>query len=84
MTLRRVELNNRSLNAELAEGMSDARYRKIVTDRGGDVDPATWANRRDLDQVWYGGIHEVRTKVLGDGTEHVTPDFVATPVARYV
>lgn len=68
---------SQSQNAELAEGMSDGTYKKIVTDRGGMVDPATYDARRDLHDAYY-GIHEARTKVLGDGTMHVTPDFVAT------
>ncbi len=69
---------SRSQNAELAEGMSDGKYKKVVTDRGGQVDPATYDDRRDLADVHF-GIHEARTKVLGDGTLHVTPDFVETP-----
>lgn len=72
--------NTRSQNAELAEGMSDGKYKKIVTDRGGNVDPATYADRRDLSDAHF-GIHEARTKVLGDGTVHTTPDYVATAPA---
>lgn len=68
---------SRSQNAELAEGMSDGKYKKVVTDRG-VAEPATYEARRDLHDAYY-GIHEARTKVLGDGTMHVTPDFVTTP-----
>lgn len=73
-----MELQDRSMNAELAEGMSDGKYKKVVMDRGGRVDPATYQDRRDLVDVHF-GIHEARTKVLGDGTVRPTPDFVATP-----
>lgn len=69
---------SRSQNAELAEGMSDSKYKKVVTDRGGAVDPATWEARRDLTDAHF-GIHEARVKTLGDGSIHVTPDYVATP-----
>lgn len=75
--------SSRSQNAELAEGMSDGKYKKVVTDRGGVVDPATYAERRDLSDAHF-GIHEARTKVLGDGTVHVTPDYVATAPAQIV
>lgn len=75
-----MELQNRSQNAELAEGMSDGKYKKVVTDRGGNVSPGTYADRRQLSDVHF-GIHEAREKVLGDGTVHVTPDFVGTPPA---
>lgn len=78
-----AENSSRSQNAELAEGMSDGKYKKVVTDRGGVVDAATWQERSQLDDVWH-GIHEARTKVLGDGTVHTTPDYVVTPEARFI
>lgn len=74
-----MELQNRSQNAELAEGMSDGSYKKIVTDRGGQVDSATFEARRDLADVHF-GIHEARVKHLGDGSVHVTPDYVTNPL----
>jgi len=74
-----VELQDRRLNAELAEGMSDGSYKKIVTDRGGRVDDATWEARSDLSDAHF-GIHEARVKHLGDGSVHVTPDFVPNPL----
>lgn len=71
----------RSMNGNLAEGMSDGKYKKIDTaERGGTVEPGTYNARRDLDDTWY-GLHEARDKVLGDGTMHVTPDFVVNPRA---
>lgn len=71
--------NTRGMNANLAEGMSDSKYKKVVSsDRGGVIDAATYADRAHLDDLYY-GIHEARTKVLGDGTTHTTPDFTATP-----
>jgi len=68
----------RSMNGDLAEGMSDGKYKKVVRDRGGVIDGATYVNRAALDDLYY-GIHESRTKVLPDGTTHSTPDFVVTP-----
>lgn len=66
------------MNANLAEGMSDSSYKKVVQDRGGIVDAATFQARSQLDDVHF-GIHEARVKILGDGTSQVTPDFEVTP-----
>ena len=68
---------SRSQNADLAEGMSDGKYKKVITDRA-NGEPTTYAERRILSDQYY-GIHEAREKVLGDGTVHVTPSFVDTP-----
>lgn len=68
---------SRSQNAELAEGASDGKYKKIVQDRGGVTDVETWESRRDLSNGRF-DITEARNKVLGDGSIHVTPDYVAT------
>ena len=70
--------NSRTLNGDLAEGMSDGKYKKVVTDRGGVVDAATYLDRSQLDDLYH-GIHEATTKVLPDGTTHTTPDYVTTP-----
>ena len=70
--------STRSCNADLAEGMSDASFKKVVADRGGVVDAATYAARAQLDDLYY-GIHEAGVKHLPDGTFHATPDFEATP-----
>lgn len=71
---------SRSQNADLAEGMSDGKYKKVVMNRA-NAEPTTYADRRDLDDTWY-GIHETSVKVLPDATVHVTPDYVATPAAH--
>lgn len=71
--------NSRGMNANLAEGMSDSKYKKVATaDRGGVIDAATYTSRSQLDDLYY-GLHEARTKILPDGTAHTTPDYVATP-----
>lgn len=69
----------RSMNNSLSEGSTDGKYKKIVANRDGVVDPATYENRADLDDNWY-GIHEKRVKVAPDGLMHATPTFVPNPV----
>lgn len=71
--------NSRSQNAELAEGMSDGAYKKIVTDRSRTYnDDSTWAVRKDLSPIHF-GFRESKSKALGDGTVHVTPDYIDNP-----
>lgn len=71
--------NTRSMNGDLAEGLSDGTYKKIAMDRSKTPnDDSTWAARRDLAPIHY-GFREQKTKVLGDGTLHVTPDYVENP-----
>lgn len=72
---------SRSANAELSEGMTDGKYKKVVTDRGGLVEHTTYLERQDLHDVWY-GIHEEPDKVLPDALLQHTPNFVATPMAQ--
>lgn len=74
---------SRSMNAELFEGQTDNKYKKVIQDRGGVVDVATYKNRKDLDDTWY-GIHEAKVKALPDGRLHVTPDYYATAPARLI
>jgi hypothetical protein len=74
---------SRRMSEELFEGMTDNKYKKVVEDRGGEVDMATYVNRESLDDTWY-GIHERKLKALPDGRVHVTPDYVATPSARLI
>lgn len=69
---------SRRMNGDLAEGMSDSGYKKVVTDRGGVIGPETYEARATLDDLYY-GIHERTDKVLGDGTIHSSPDYVSTP-----
>ncbi len=70
---------HRSMNAELSEGMTDGKYKKVVQNRGGFVDPSAYADRRDLSDVWYGGIYEEPSKVRPDGEVVRTPNYVPTP-----
>ena len=70
----------RSANAELNEGMTDGKYKKVIRDRGGFVEPTTHLVRKDLADIWY-GIHEEPMKVLPDALHQCTPNFVATPPA---
>lgn len=72
--------NTGSMNGNLTEGATDQTYKKVVQDRGGRVDAATYLARASLDDLYY-GIHEARTKVLPDGTTHITPDFTVTPAS---
>jgi hypothetical protein len=72
-----------SLNSNLFEGMTDGKAKKVVRDRGGEVESCTYESRRDLDDIWY-GIHEDPTKVLPDGRTVHTPQFVSTPAANPV
>jgi len=69
---------SRSMNADLHEGATDGAYKKVVYDRGGIVEGATWNARRDLYDPWY-GIHEKATKMAGDNVSGPTPNFVPTP-----
>ena len=72
---------SRSANAELSEGMTDGKYKKVVTDRGGVVEHTTHLERQDLHDTWY-GIHEKYDKVLPDALPQATPNFVSTPPAQ--
>lgn len=69
--------NSGSMNASLAEGMSDGVFKKVITDRS-NAEPLTYTMRSTLDDTWF-GIHETSRKPLGDGTVHLTPDYVRTP-----
>lgn len=72
---------SRSMNADLNEGATDGKYKKVVQDRG-LAEPGTYNERRDLDDAWH-GIHEAPTKVVpGRGQAARTPNFVATPQAE--
>lgn len=71
----------RSANEALHEGMTDGKYRKVITDRGGIFEMCTWDARQDLTDGWH-GIHEEPVKVLPDGRMCHTPNAVSTPPAR--
>lgn len=76
-----AENSSRSMNADLAAGMADGKYKRVRPNTGGVVEPTTAADRTNLSDTWF-GVHEAREKVLGDGTTHVTPDYVATEPFR--
>lgn len=69
----------RGMNASLSEGSTDGKYKKIVQDRGGVVEDATYENRADLNDQWY-GMHEKQVKVAPDGLLYATPQHVDNPV----
>ena len=71
---------SRSMNAELSEGMTDGKYKKVVRDRGGVVEASTYTERADLNDRYF-GIHEKQVKVAPDGLLHATPDFTKTAPA---
>ena len=71
---------HRSANAELEEGMTDGKYRKVVMDRGGIVEDSTWHSRCDLTDGWY-GLHEAQEKMTPDNMRVRTPNCVSTPEA---
>lgn len=67
----------RSVYGELLEGSTDGKYKKVVQNRGGEVDLFFYLDRAGLDDQWY-GIHEQRIKVGPSGRMGVTPNYVAT------
>lgn len=69
---------NANMLDQLAEGATDGSWKKLVRDRGGIVEPTTYAERSQLSDTYF-GIHEARVKTLGDGTAHSTPDYGPTP-----
>ena len=71
----------RSANAELAEGLTDGKYKKVIRNRGGVVEATTHLARADLADVWF-GIHEAPGKVDPDAHYKQTPNFVPTPAAH--
>ena len=63
-----AENTSRSMNRDLDEGLTDGKYKKRATrERGGQIDPATLMNRRDLNDIWYGVHAEAPIKVRPDG-----------------
>jgi hypothetical protein len=70
---------SRSMNLSLSEGSTDGKYKKVIRDRDGVVEPATYESRADLNDGYF-GIHEKKVKVAPDGLLHATPNFVPTPV----
>jgi hypothetical protein len=70
---------SRGLNNALSEGSTDGKYKKIVANRDGVIDPATYENRADLNDNWY-GVREKKVKVTPDGLLHATPNYVPNTV----
>lgn len=68
----------RSMNAELAQGQIDGKYKQVSRDRGGFIEPATYESRRDLNDLYF-GFHEEGLKRLPDGRQRMTPTYTATP-----
>lgn len=74
---------SRGMNNALSEGATDGKYKKIVQNRDGVIDPATFEERADLHDQWY-GLHEKKVKVTPDGLLHATPLFQSNPVIQSV
>ncbi|WP_274032470.1 hypothetical protein [Streptomyces sp. MMBL 11-1] len=72
---------SRPLGGEMNEGLTDGGYKKINRDRGGSVDPATYAARNQLNDITY-GLHEANTKARPDGLVVRTPGYVPNPPAH--
>jgi hypothetical protein len=70
----------RSVNRELEAGATDGKYRKVIADRGGEVEHTFVENRMDLTSAFY-GIHESPVfQVPGrPGQPCTNPYAVATP-----
>ncbi|MGW3860254.1 hypothetical protein ACWEDZ_02050 [Streptomyces sp. NPDC005047] len=71
----------RSMTGDLNDGLTDGTYKKVSTDRGGGVDPATYGVRQDLNDLWY-GVHEAAVKRRPEGLAVRTPTYVPTPPAH--
>lgn len=69
----------RSVNRELEAGATDGKYRKVIADRGGDVERSFVGNRTDLTNAFY-GIHEAASMEMpGCNRTCSNPYAVATP-----
>lgn len=69
------------MNADLNEGATDGKYKKVVMDRG-LASPDTYNDRRELSDAWH-GIHETPAKVNpGSGRAVRTPNYVQTQKAE--
>lgn len=68
----------RSVNRELDAGATDGKYKKVIADRGGDVEQTFTGNRTDLTNAYY-GIHESPAMYRPDGRLCTNPYAVSTP-----
>lgn len=71
----------RSMSDELNQGLIDQKYKTVNRDRGGDIDPATYAERQDLNDLYF-GLHETPVKRRPDGLAVRTPTYQPTPPVR--
>ena len=73
---------HRSSNAELEEGMTDGKYKKLAPNRGGFTEVERLVrDRRDMADVWH-GFHEASEKSFPDGSKpRTTPGYAATEAA---
>lgn len=71
----------RSSNAELAEGLTDGKYKKVIANRGGVVEGTGIDSKASLSDTYF-GIHEQPVKVTPDGLHTRTPYFVQTAAAH--
>lgn len=68
----------RSCLSELDAGATDGKYKKVIADRGGDVERTFVQDRTDLVGGFY-GIHEAPVMRRPDGHACVNPYAVSTP-----
>lgn len=72
--------STRSVNRELEAGATDGRYRKVIADRGGEVEHTFMEGRLDLTNAFY-GIHEAPSmQVPGCNRTCINPYAVSTPM----
>jgi hypothetical protein len=61
--------------------MTDGSYKKVIMDRGGEVELLAPASRQNLADVWY-GIHEAPKMMLPDGRACTDPYYVNMPYSQ--
>lgn len=71
----------RSAVDELNQGMINGTFRQVSPNRGGVIEPSTYAQRKYLDDMFY-GIHEAPIKELPDALPAHTPTYTPTPQAH--
>ena len=65
---------HRSAIEELNQGMSEGTYKQAHPNRGGVVEGATCAARKDLDPTFYGQMREATLQQLPDGLSWADKD----------
>ncbi len=66
----RIHHARRSMNAELCEGSTDGKYKKLVRDRSGIVEQTTAQHRTDLSEYYH------VQQIPQSGVEYPVPPFV--------